>query len=209
MARTVGIGIQDFETVITNGYFYVDKTDFIKEWWESGDSYEGVREHICEILTNLYVEYSFFRDSNVLTEKDRVYFDSVSKDMRDSDAAYALHHLSNYLYRYYGKKAIILLDEYDTPMQESYVYGFWRKLVNFTRSLFNATFKTNPYMERAVMTGITGITRVSKESVFSDLNNLKAVTTTSDEYATSFGFTEQEVFLALEEHGLNEEKESV
>ena len=116
------------------------------------------------------------------------------------------YNLSDYLYRYYGKKVIILLDEYDTPMQEAYVKGFWEELVSFTRSFFNSTFKSNPYLERGIMTGIT---RVSKESIFSDLNNLKVVTTTSDEYAAAFGFTEEEVFTALEEFGYNEEKEEV
>ena len=114
--------------------------------------------------------------------------------------------MSDYLCRYYGKKVIILLDEYDTPMQEAYVNGFWSELTAFTRSLFNSSFKTNPYLERAVMTGIT---RVSKESIFSDLNNLKVVTTTSDAYATAFGFTEQEVFAALDEYGYGEQKEDV
>ncbi len=91
-------------------------------------------------------------------------------------------------------------------MQEAYVHGFWDEIVYFIRSLFNSTFKTNPYLEKAVMTGIT---RVSKESVFSDLNNLKVVTTTSNKYETAFGFTEEEVFTALEECGLSEEKASV
>ena len=98
------------------------------------------------------------------------------------------------------------LDEYDTPLQEAYVHGYWKELAAFTRNLFNATFKTNPYLERAVMTGIT---RVSKESIFSDLNNLQVVTTTSDLYADSFGFTQEEVWEALEEYGLSDQKEKV
>lgn len=77
---------------------------------------------------------------------------------------------------------------------------------SFTRSLFSSTFKTNPWLERAIMTGIT---RVSKESIFSDLNNLEVVTTTSDKYAVSFGFTEEEVFAALKECGRSDEKEQV
>ena len=100
----------------------------------------------------------------------------------------------------------ILLDEYDTPMQEAYLYGYWKEFTAFIRSLFNATFKTNPYLERAMMTGIT---RVSKESVFSDLNNLNVVTTTSTEYETCFGFSEEEVFQALEERGMNNQKKLV
>ena len=272
MERTVAIGIQDFEQLITNDYFYIDKTDFIREWWGSGDSvtliarprrfgktlnmsmlekffsveyanrgdlfegldiwkeekyrnlqgtypvislsfarikeadYQKARAKICEVLTHLYIKCSFLRDSEVLTDKDREYFDRVSLDMEDSVATSALYQLSDFLYRYYGKKVIILLDEYDTPMQEAYVQGFWDELVSFTRSLFNSTFKTNPYLERAVMTGIT---RVSKESIFSDLNNLEVVTTTSDKYATAFGFTEEEVFAALDECGYNDKKEAV
>ncbi len=101
---------------------------------------------------------------------------------------------------------IILLDEYDTPMQEAYINGYWEEMVTFTRSLFNSTFKTNPYLERAIMTGIT---RVSKESVFSDLNNLKVVTTTSKKYADCFGFTEEEVFAALKEYGLSDREQQV
>lgn len=104
------------------------------------------------------------------------------------------------------KNVIILLDEYDTPMQEAYVNGYWEELVAFTRSLFNSTFKTNPYLERAIMTGIT---RVSKESIFSDLNNLVVVTSTSKQYETAFGFTEEEVFNALDEQGLSDKKEEV
>lgn len=272
MARTVAIGIQDFEQIIKNDCFYVDKTDFIREWWDSRDSvtliarprrfgktlnmsmldyffsnryadkghlfeglsiwkdekyralqgtypvislsfanvkeqnYQTTRKKICQLITKLYAENAFLLDSDILYETDRSYFKRVTEDMDDSDATLALYQLSDFLYRYYGKKVIILLDEYDTPMQEAYVNGYWNELVAFTRSMFNATFKTNPYLERAVMTGIT---RVSKESIFSDLNNLKVVTTTTDEYATAFGFTEEEVFIGLDECGFSEEKERV
>ena len=271
--KEVGIGIQDFAKLREENNFYIDKTLFIKEWWDSGDdvtlitrprrfgktlnismvedffsvnyagradlfeglaiweyeeyrqlqgtypvislsfagikdnSYEMTKKKIYQLLTNVYVQYSFVRDSDVLIDADRNFYDRIlSSNMNDSDATLALHQLSNYLYRYYGKKVIILLDEYDTPMQEAYVNGFWEELVVLTRSLFNSTFKTNPYMSRAIMTGIT---RVSRESMFSDLNNLEVVTTTSDKYATSFGFTEEEVFRALEEAGKGNEKEKV
>ena len=127
-------------------------------------------------------------------------------EMSELDAPMALYQLSDYLHRYYGKKVIILLDEYDTPMLEAYQKGYWDELVSFTRGFFNSTFKTNPYLERGIMTGIT---RISKESIFSDLNNLEVVTTTSKKYATAFGFTEKEVFAALDEYGLSEEKEEV
>ncbi|MBO5523092.1 MAG: AAA family ATPase [Roseburia sp.] len=286
MARTVAIGLQDFGDLIQKKCFYIDKTSFIKEWWEAEDSvtlitrprrfgktlnmsmveqffsvdyadrgevfeglsiweeekyrklqgtypvislsfarikerdYQTVREKFSQILRNLYIKYSFLRESAVLTEADREYFDRIlAVEIRDSDATSALYQLSDYLYRYYGKKVIILLDEYDTPMHsllaepeairsspnsgELPVFKGGEGLVGFTRSLFNSTFKTNPWLERGIMTGIT------RESIFSDLNNLEVVTTISDKYATSFGFTEEEVFAALEECGLGEKKETV
>ena len=125
---------------------------------------------------------------------------------KDGFITSSLYRLSCWLERYYGKRVIILLDEYDTPMQEAYLNGYWEKIVPFMRSLFNSTFKTNPYMERSLLTGIT---RVSKESIFSDLNHLKVVTTTSKEYATAFGFTQEEVCAALDNCGMSEEKEKV
>ncbi len=265
MARTVAIGLQDFEQVIQNNYFYIDKTKFIKEWWENGDSvtlitrprrfgktltmnmldhffstkyagqgklfegldiwkeekyqklqgaypvisltfanikerdFETTKLKINMLLEQLYQQNSFLKDGSVLSEGDIEYFDRISKNMDDADATLALHRLSGFLNRYYDKKVIILLDEYDTPMQEAYVNGYWDDMVSFIRSMFNAAFKTNPYMERAIMTGIT---RVSKESIFSDLNNLEVITTTSDKYADAFGFTETEVFAAMDEQGL-------
>ena len=273
MARTVGIGIQSFDKVRENQYFYIDKTSFIKEWWESGDdvtlitrprrfgktlnmsmveeffsvdyagrgdlfeglsiweeekyrkmqgtypvislsfarvketNYADTRERICQIIRNLYIKFSFLKDSGVLEAADNAYYERILADkVSNADLTAAIYQISGYLYRYYGKKVIILLDEYDTPMQEAYVDGFWDELVAFTRSMFNSAFKTNPCLERAIMTGIT---RVSKESIFSDLNNLKVVTTTSDEYAESFGFTEKEVFDALDAYGLSEKKQEV
>ncbi|MCM1224865.1 MAG: AAA family ATPase, partial [Lachnospiraceae bacterium] len=272
MARVVGIGNQDFGKIRRNGNFYVDKTDFIRQWWESyddvtlitrprrfgktlnmsmleqffsidyagrgelfeglsiwqeekyrqlqgtypvialsfakikGASYPNVRKEICQTIADLFNQFHFLLESEQLNEYEKKAFHRISDEMEDHIAANSLNFLSNLLMRHYGKKVIILLDEYDTPMQEAYVNGYWEELVEFTRSLFNATFKTNPYLERALMTGIT---RVSKESIFSDLNNLKVVTTTSEKYADSFGFTEEEVFTALEEYGLSARKQQV
>ena len=261
MKKTVAIGKQDFSEMIEGGYFYIDKTAFIKEWWENGDdvtlitrprrfgkaltmrmteqffsiaykeraslfsglkiweeasyrklqgtypvlflSFAGIKEdscekakqRICQVFVNLYADHRFLAEGSLLTDAEKDFFKSVSVTMDDVTATLALHQLSRYLSRYYGKKVLILLDEYDTPMQEAYVHGYWEELVSFTRSLFNNTFKTNPYLYRAIMTGIT---RISRESVFSDLNNLMVVTTTSKMYEDCFGFTEPEVFQALE-----------
>lgn len=272
MKSVISIGNQDFISIRKNNCFYIDKTDFIREWWENQDSvtlitrprrfgktlnmsmteyffsvnysdmgqyfkelsiwkeerfreiqgtypvislsfadikattYESARMSIIRKLVRLYSAFDFIRSSEALNEKDRTYFDSVGEDMSDDAAAVGINYMSDYLSRYYGKKVIILLDEYDTPLQEAYVHGYWEELTAFIRSLFNSTFKTNPYMERGLLTGIT---RVSKESIFSDLNNLEVVTTTSEKYSTSFGFTEEEVFTALENAGIPEEKEHV
>ena len=169
-------------------------------------TYEQARKAICRIIREVYHRYDFLLKGDLLNEHEKKDFLHISVDMEDNEVSYSLKALSNYLFRYYGKKVIILLDEYDTPMQEAYTYGYWEKFVLFTRSMFNSTFKTNPYLERAMMTGIT---RVSKESIFSDLNNLKVVTTTSEQYTDCFGFTEEEVFTALDEYGLSEKKEEV
>lgn len=158
------------------------------------------------LIAELYNRFDFLLDSGILKEDEKEYYRKVSFDMEANIATDALKALSGFLARYYGKKVIILLDEYDTPMQEACVYGYWEDLVLYTRSLFNATFKTNPYIERAIMTGIT---RISKESMFSDLNNLKVVSVTSDVYGDSFGFTEEEVFAALEKHAMADRKEEV
>ena len=302
MSRTVGIGHQDFEKLIRKNNFYVDKTKFIKEWWENDDdvtlitrprrfgktlnlsmvehffsveytqrsllashpggadgtairmdsdseadlphtdrnslfqglaiweeetyrrlqgtwpviflsfakvketSFQNARKKICQLITNLYNRYDFLLESGLLNEKEKSIYHEVNADMEDYLASEALSNLSDYLMRYYGKKVIILLDEYDTPMQEAYVGGYWDELISFMRNLFHSTFKSNPYLERALMTGIT---RVSKESVFSDLNNLEVVTTTSEKYEDSFGFTQEEVWEALKEYGLYEQREQV
>ena len=270
MARTVAIGIQDYESMIRNDYFYIDKTDFIKEWWESGDSvtlisrprrfgktlnmsmleaffsnkyenradlfehmniwkyekyqkiqgtypvislsfanvketnYELAVYRICQIIQKLYLENNYLLESEKLTEIEKGKIMQQSGKIEIKDAVMAVNDLASYMMKHFGKKVIILLDEYDTPMLEAYVNGYWEEFTSFIRSMFNSTFKTNPYLERAVMTGIT---RVSKESIFSDLNNLEVVTVTSEKYETAFGFTEEEVFSAMDELGLTDKEE--
>lgn len=161
--------------------------------------YGMARLKINMFLEQLYQQNSFLKNSGILSDGEKAYFNRISGNMNDADATLALHRLSGFLSRYYKKKVIVLLDEYDTPMQEAYVNGYWNKMVRFISSMFNATFKTNPHLERAIMTGIT---RISKESIFSDLNNLKVISCTSDEYSDAFGFTETEVFAAMDEQGL-------
>lgn len=279
--RKVSIGKQDYESLIKSGCFYVDKTYFIKEWWESqddvtlitrprrfgktlnmsmlecffsnkyagrGDLFEGLsiwndekyrqlqgtypvifisfaeikannfkdtKNDMVSVINDIYKQHSYLLEDDMLTDAERNLFrqldnysnnTNVNKDISNETIYRAVKNLAAILYRKFEKKVIILFDEYDTPMQEAYVNGFWNELVDFIRSFFNSTFKTNPYLDRAIMTGIT---RVSKESIFSDLNNLNVITTTNEEYNTSFGFTESEVFAALDEAGLSEKKDDV
>ena len=168
--------------------------------------YDSARRKICQLIADVYARYSFLLDEGCLAWSEKETFLRKTVDMDDVDATLAIGQLSHYLSRYYGKNVIILLDEYDTPMQEAYLNGYWMDLIGFIRNLFNAAFKTNPCFERAFLTGIT---RVSKESFFSDLNNLEVITTTSEKYADCFGFTEEEVFAALEEYGLSDRRQQV
>lgn len=272
MNQVVSIGNQGFDSIRQEKSFYIDKTTFIKEWWESRDSvtlimrprrfgktlnvsmlncffsnrYEGrgdlfeglsiwkeekyrklqgsfpvlflsfaavkadnlieAKQQLKAQLAYLYEENRFLLDGDLLSENEKAEYKKVTMYMGDAESSLCLNRLCLYLNRYYQKKVILLLDEYDTPMQEAYVQRYWKEFTAFVRSLFNASFKTNSCLERAIMTGIT---RVSKESVFSDLNNLNVVTTTSREYADAFGFTEKEVFAALDQFGLSERKQEV
>ncbi len=171
-----------------------------------GNTFQAVREGILQSLVRLYGKYAYLREETFMSPQDLEFFDSVRLEMSDTTAALAISSLSDYLSRYYKKKVLIFLDEYDTPLQEAYVNGFWKELVEFMRGLFNASFKSNPFLERGLLTGIT---RVSKESIFSDLNNLTVITTTSEKYSTQFGFTQEEVFRALKTYGLESQKDKV
>lgn len=274
----VNVGVQRFDKIREQGVFYIDKTNFIKEWWECGSDvtlitrprrfgktlnmsmlecffsykyagredlfkglsiwgektsagdyryrqlqgefpviflsfanikatkYEDMEYQITKVIADLYEQNSHLLEGNRLSKNERDYYESIKPGIRAAVAIGAVHSMSNFMQRYYGKDVIILLDEYDTPMQEAWLSGYWDKAAPFFSGFFNSTFKTNPYLCRGL---ITGITRISKESIFSDLNNLKIVTTTSERFATAFGFTEEEVFKALDDTGFGKEKQGV
>jgi len=267
MKKEVSIGNQNFEDMRINGDFYIDKTEFIREWWKKrdtvtlitrprrfgktlnmsmlncffsnkfvnrGDLFEGLNVwedadmraqqgkwpviflsfagikgktyedtivQMKKILTKLFIDFPELYRYEGFEKNERLALEGICEEMSDTDAALSVNLLSGLLRKIYGKKVLIFLDEYDTPLQEAYINGYWDELVGFTRTMFNNAFKTNLALERGMMTGIT---RVSKESIFSDMNNLKVFTTTSGKYATCFGFTEEEVFYALDEQGFTE-----
>ena len=169
------------------------------------DSFSTMLHSIQYSISILFNEFSFLAEN--LKNFDALQFKKLLLgEANIVELQNSIKFLSKILTQYYNTKTVILLDEYDTPMQEAYVHGYWEQFTAFIRSLFNASFKTNPYLERALMTGVT---RVSKESIFSDLNNLRVITTTSDLYADCFGFTEKEVFDALDNYGMGDKKEIV
>ena len=166
-----------------------------------GTSYVSALIQMKKLLAQLFSDHPELYKTDKLMPNEQIALNQIREDMKDEDASMSLNLLSTLLEKIYGKKVLIFLDEYDTPLQEAYINGYWDQLVAFTRTMFNNAFKTNTSLYRAIMTGIT---RVSKESIFSDLNNLTVVTTTSNMYATYFGFTESEVFKALEEQGFDD-----
>lgn len=271
--RRISIGNDVFSDLRENHAFYVDKTAFIKEWWESLDkvtlitrprrfgktlnmqmldcffseryagrgeelfggldiwkeekyrklqgtypviflsfanvkknTFADAREALINVINNLFTELKQSWRNDTEDQKRDYAFMTLTAGSSDTQVSNSLHELSSYLEFRYHKKCLIFLDEYDTPLQEAYVRGYWDEMSGFIRDLFNSTFKTNPSMERGVMTGIT---RISKESIFSGLNNLNVITTTSRQYETAFGFTEKEVFDALDEYGLSDMKSDV
>ena len=301
--HTVGIGKQNYESLIMSDCFYVDKTYFIKQWWESqddvtlitrprrfgktlnmsmlnyffsnkymnradlfekfeiwtdekyrklqgtypvinlsfadvkDDNFKNAKNSIISVISDVYRTHSYLIETDEITDAEKGVFKAldaysnntnINKEISEDVICRAIKNLSFLLERYYGKKVLIFLDEYDTPLQEAYLGGYWDEMVGFMRVFFNATFKTNPYLDRAIMTGITTAEysavrkfakqtsngsalaeTISKESMFSDLNNLRIVSTTSNMYETCFGFTEDEVFNALDEVGISDRKEDV
>lgn len=271
--KKVALGITAFEDIIGRDVFYVDKTWFIKDWYDSADQvtlitrprrfgktltlnmvetffsiryqnrmdlFDGLfiageerframqgtvpvinlslanvkqdsYESMCRVmriqLARLFERQSYLLKSDKLSDAEKEKYKKIlAEKASDESCMDAIQFLSQCMYEHYGKKVLILLDEYDTPMLESYTAGYWNTAIEYIRRMFHAAFKDNPYLDRAL---ITGITRITHESIFSDLNNLAVVTTTTRMYETCFGFTEQEVFDALDTYGFSAQKEEV
>lgn len=271
MARTISIGSQGFADLRENGYFFVDKSGFVRDWWRSGDSvtlicrprrfgktlnmsmvecffsqrfegrldlfsglevwddaelreeqgrwpvislslagvkpssFEEMKEEVARVIAQA-CRTVWPKGYDAAPESMRGPLERIREDMDDVTCKNAVNTMSEALYRQTGKRAILLLDEYDTVLQEAWLSGFWDEAARFMRGFFNASFKTNPFMERAL---ITGITRIAHESIFSDFNNAKVVTTSSDEYAHDFGFEQCEVDGALAEFDLSASRDAV
>ncbi|MCD7744323.1 MAG: ATP-binding protein [Lachnospiraceae bacterium] len=271
--KKVALGITAFEDIIGRDVFYVDKTWFIKDWYDNADQVtlitrprrfgktltlnmvetffsiryqnrmdlfdglfiageerframqgtvpvinlslanvkQGSYESMCRAMriqfARLFERHSYLLNSDKLSEYEKEKYKKIlAEKASDESCMDAIQFLSQCMYEHFGKKVLILLDEYDTPMLESYTAGYWDTAIEYIRRMFHAAFKDNPYLDRAL---ITGITRITHESIFSDLNNLAVVTTTTRMYETCFGFTEQEVFDAMDAYGFSDQKEEV
>lgn len=268
------IGSENFRDYCNEKILYVDKTRFIKEWWESNEKVTLITrprrfgksllfstvEHFFSplhsevhsyfdnlyimgqsdykkiigtypvmrfsfapykmgriedliggirfTLHNLYIDYRFMLDSESIDDNTKEIYMGYLDGEGDNSLIYifdAIQFLSRVMYISLGHGPIILIDEYDTPIQEAYLKGEWNDMADFCRSFFNAALKSNKYLERAILTGVTYI---AKESFFSDMNNIYINTVTSDKYCDSFGFTEEEVSTILKCHD-NDEMEKV
>ena len=276
--KKIAIGISDFKKMIQNNYLFVDKSELIKEFWESEgetvlmprprrfgktlnmsmikyfftngaeredvaenrklfnglniekhedimalcgkypviylsfkdekhSSFEAFQSGIKSVIRGLYKGHMYCLNTDKIIASDKEYFNSIlDKRVDFSDLAESIKFLSEILNVYYGKKVIILIDEYDVPIQAAYMYGYYDEAIGFMRNLLSGAFKDNIYLEKAM---ITGILRVSKESIFSGLNNIEVASILSYEFSDKFGFTDEEVQDLLEMYDSNESIDAV
>ncbi|MDQ2086580.1 AAA family ATPase [Herbivorax sp. ANBcel31] len=270
--KKIPIGVSDFKRIIEDDYYYIDKTNFIKELIDSGSAitllprprrfgktlnmsmikyfFEKSKEDNMNLFDNLYIYkcgeqykreqgkypviYLTFKDvkeldwestfiklkrviseeyrrlkyvKEVLDESEKRYYDEIidgtalGPQYEDS-----INMLSGYLAKYYKQKTIVIIDEYDTPINAGHINGYTKEITNFTKGLFSGGLKDNINLHKGI---ITGILRISKESIFSDMNNLEVCTIIDESYSDKFGFTENEAERLLEDYGLEEKLEEM
>ncbi len=169
-------------------------------------NWEECSKKIKRIISNLYNQYEMIRTS--LNQRDLKIFEDAWLESLDSDNSNAIKELSEYVSKYYQKKVVILIDEYDTPILSAYEHGYYEEAIAFFRNLYSAALKDNEYLQVGIMTGIL---RVAKEGIFSGLNNLAVYSILDEKYSSYFGLTEEEVEQALHyyemEYNLQDVKE--
>ena len=272
--KRIPIGISDFKKIIEDNYLFVDKSEIIKEFWESegetilmprprrfgktlnmsmikyfftnGAEKEDISENrrlfnglnienhedimkLCGkypviylsfkdekhsslsrleeslgfLFSKLYKEHNYCLKAENLSVTDIEYFNGILERKNSlTELALSIKMLSEYIYSYYNKKVIILIDEYDVPIQAAYMHGYYDEAIEFMRNLLSGAFKDNIYLQKAM---ITGILRVSKESIFSGLNNIRVCSILSGEFNEKFGFTEEEVLELSRAYGVESE----
>jgi hypothetical protein len=273
MVKKIPIGLSDFKEIITENYYYVDKSLFIKEIIDDGSKviliprprrfgktlnmsmlkyfFEKTDEdnnylfndlrikehkHIMEkqgqypviyftfkdekystwercvqgsklLIRNEFKRHKYLLQSDILDEYEKKEFENIlSGSAKNIVYEKGLNILSEYLYKYYNKKVVILIDEYDVPIQSGYMNGYYDEVIEFMRNFLSGGLKDNEHLEKGVLTGIL---RVAKESIFSGLNNLNVCTFVGNEYSKWFGFLENEVEGILSYYGIQYEMEEI
>ena len=196
-----GLSIFESEHMQEQGQYpviYISFRNMEEVSWEN--SYIAIRQ----LISNMYDEFKFIREE--MDERELFYFDNVwfNKDIADWKGS--LKALTKYLYEYYGKKAVVLIDEYDTPIIQAYQEGYYKQAISFFKKFYGDAMKDNEYLQFGIMTGIL---RIAKEGIFSGLNNLKVNNIFSEKYSEYYGLTENEVVEAVKYYGLEYEIEDV
>ena len=190
---------------------YIEKTESFKEQGQYPIifiSLKGLKEKTWEncfneikaLISKLYNEFEFIK--KVLNESELNSFDKIWLKKDDGEYTNALKNLTSFLYKYYKKEVILLIDEYDAPLINAYEYGYYDEAILFFKVFYGEALKTNLYLKTGIMTGII---RVIKAGIFSDLNNLKIYSILDKEYSDFFGFTQEEVKKALEDFNIEYE----
>jgi len=167
-------------------------------------SWENCLSQIRDLIRNIYIEFKYIRKK--LDEFDLMDFNNICFNNENSNWKGSLKALTKYLYEYYGKKAVVLIDEYDTPIIQAYQEGYYKQAISFFKKFYGDAMKDNEYLQFGIMTGIL---RIAKEGIFSGLNNLKVNNIFSEKYSEYYGLTENEVVEAVKYYGLEYEMEDV
>ena len=196
-----GLNIFESEQMQEQGQYpviYISFRNMEEVSWEN--SYIAIRQ----LISNMYDEFKFIRED--MDERELFYFDNVwfNKDIADWKGS--LKALTKYLYKYYGKKAVVLIDEYDTPIIQAYQERYYKQAISFFKKFYGDAMKDNEYLQFGIMTGIL---RIAKEGIFSGLNNLKVNNIFSEKYSEYYGLTENEVVEAVKYYGMEYKMEDV
>ena len=190
---------------------YIENSDFFKEQGAypvvyislkgiKADTWESSFFLIKSLISSIYNEFEYIREK--LNESQLESFNKIWLKKDDGEYRNALKNLTSFLYEYYKKEVILLIDEYDSPLINAYEYGFYDEAVLFFKVFYGEALKTNPYLRMGIMTGII---RVIKAGIFSDLNNLKVYSILEKEYSDFYGFTQEEVEKALKDFNIEYE----
>ena len=168
------------------------------------ETWEESLEQLKSLISNLYNEFEYIRES--LNESEIELFNDIWFKKENGEYANSLKNLTSFLYKYYKKEVVLLIDEYDIPLITAHKYGYYNEIINFYKIFLGEALKTNQYLKMGVLTGII---RVIKTGIFSDLNNLKVYSILEKKYSEFFGFTEEEVKKALQYFNIEEELTNV